>query len=869
MNQDIIFAEALRLHRDRRLTEAAQAYRNILLAHPGHVDAQQLLGSILIEQGEIASGIALIEAVITQLGLALPYGEAGNRARSRPATALPVPALVNLGNGWQKLRQLRQAEACYRLALEGAPNLAEIWNNLGNILTQLARQAAKLGQNAPPAPISPDKLWQEAEQCYQHSLSLAPHSPQSLANIAHFYLQAGRYGDSIPWFERVLAQQPENCNYRLAYWQALRQVGRESDFRQDLSDRLYHDLAAPYFACAADLALSDLAEKRAAAAPDKITAMRDQALAQVSAQALAMATRAAYLKPSVYHLALLGRCFYARQQPAEAEQAWQEAENLAEKSSHRHESLIWQQQKGLALLQNLDLAAAMASYRAALTECTAPAQNPAPAPAPDHDHEDETASWQEAASEIALRLGTLLAESFQPREAEENFRRALAWSPRPSPQYLSALVGLANACHHQDRSHEALAWLAEAEAALPPQSGHLAKILFNRANMVQDQGDLAAAIALFQQCLALAPDYLDAEWNLSHAELAHGDFTNGFRHFEVRFRRQNSYINRRPFAEPVWQAGEDLTGKTLLVHSEQGLGDTLQFCRLVPMLFTLDAPPAQVIFEVQSPVLTLLQHSLHHSLQHSLQPNLPDGKSRLTLLPRSRNFPAAENLPEFDCHIALMSLPHALRLTQASIPAHMPYLTADPQRVQFWRHRIDAAWAGTGRQTPPRAKIGLVWAGESRKEIPLAVETDRLRSMALKEFEPVVALAAQHNIALVSLQKGEPQAQLSQSVFTPQALNQYIIDVMAEITGFDETAALLAGLDAVVTVDTSVAHLAGGMNCPTWLLSRKNGCWRWLAGQSHSPWYPRMKIIHQTTPRQWQTEIHTLCADLAAWLPPA
>ncbi|MCX8506148.1 MAG: tetratricopeptide repeat protein [Alphaproteobacteria bacterium] len=836
MSLDILFAEALRLHREQHFAEAEANYRKILALQPNHIDAKQLLGSILIDQAtHRAQGIQLIEAALAQLGMALPYAQPQNQPKPPPMPPVAaVPALVNLGNGWQKFGDLTRAESCYRAALTAKPELAEIWNNLGNILSQLAR----LSDNNSDDPRQRPELLREAEQSYQHSLSLAAHAPQTLANLAHFYLKAGRYEASLPWFERLLTIAPDRSDYRLAYWEALRQLGRQEQFRQNIAARIFQEGNAAYFALYADLLISDgLALS---------TVETEQPSAQCFTDALAMATRAACLELSADHLALIGRCYALMQQPALAEQAWREAEilaahsadaNSAEKTTSKPEpdprfaDIIWRRQKGQAFEQLRHWDDAKSFYRSSLAHL---GDLPVDAVLP-----------REVASELAVRLATLEAISFNPIAAEHYFRQALAWNQSGNATHLAALVGLANACHHNGRSDEAIIWLKRAQNLAP----HRLEILFNRANITQDQGDLPRAISIFEEILAHRPDYLDAEWNLSHAQLSYGDFINGFRHFEVRFRRQNSYVARRNFSPPAWEKSSNLAGKTLLVHSEQGLGDTLQFCRLVPMLLDLPTPPRHIFFEVQRPMVGLMQNSFS------------DLSDRITIIPRSPNFPGGAELPDFDLHVALMSLPYMLELTPATIPSKMPYLRAEPAHIKFWRERLDGLIA---EKNPTHAakmpRIGLVWAGECRRDIPLAVETDRQRSIALSEFEAFIAEAVARDYAIISLQKGAPQAQLRQNPFKDAGLNHAIIDVMDEIDGFDQTAALLATLDGVVTVDTSVAHLAGGMNCPTWLLSRKNGCWRWLAGQSQSPWYPRMTVFHQQKTMAWQDEIAQIAA---------
>jgi hypothetical protein len=205
-------------------------------------------------------------------------------------------------------------------------------------------------------------------------------------------------------------------------------------------------------------------------------------------------------------------------------------------------------------------------------------------------------------------------------------------------------------------------------------------------------------------------------------------------------------------------------------------------------------------------------------------------------------------LPAFDLHCPLLSLPQVFGTDLATIPAAIPYLAADPALVSHWASRLPAG---------PKLRVGLVWAGHAQSHRAYARRIDPRRSLALAALAPLGAEpGVATGVTFVSLQKGPPAAELATRPFA-------ISDPMPAVADFADTAALIAGLDLVITVDTSVAHLAGALDKPVWMLSRFDGCWRWLRGRSDSPWYPTLRLYRQTSPGDWAPAIAALAADLA------
>jgi len=294
--------------------------------------------------------------------------------------------------------------------------------------------------------------------------------------------------------------------------------------------------------------------------------------------------------------------------------------------------------------------------------------------------------------------------------------------------------------------------------------------------------------------------------NLCFLLLITGRFEEGWEEHEWRWRMRQSSMVERTFPVPLW-GGEPIAGRTILLHAEQGLGDTLQFCRYAPLI----EPGARVIVEVQAPLARLV----------SRMPGIAQVVVR------------GQALPPFDLHCPLLSLPRAFGTTLATVPGK-PYLAADPADSASWRERLAAL---------PGLKVGLVWAGEPRENWPKLAAIDARRSMALKTLAQLGDAAG---VSFISLQKGKPAAQA-----TDPPAGMSLVDHTAELKDFADTAALIENLDLVICVDTSVAHLAGGMGKPVWLLNRFDTCWRWLLDRDDSPWYPTLRQFRQPSPGDW------------------
>ena len=327
----------------------------------------------------------------------------------------------------------------------------------------------------------------------------------------------------------------------------------------------------------------------------------------------------------------------------------------------------------------------------------------------------------------------------------------------------------------------------------------------NEALCLEALGRLEEAEAAARAAMALSPDTAEIQHNFAAMLLASGRMSaETWELYEARLRL---HVASRPLAERGRWAGEDVAGKTVLLHCEQGFGDTIQFLRYAGLV---RARGARVVLVVQPELLRLLQGH-------------PDADAVLA---------AGAALPEHDVFCPLLSLPRAFGTTLATIPSGKPYITPDPDLVQRWRHPATTA-----------VKVGLAWAGST------AFVHDRARSIPLALLAP---LATVPGVELHSLQRPAGAA----AAFP-------MVDRMADAADFADTAALIAGLDLVISIDSAVAHLAAAMGKEVWLLSRFKGCWRWLRNREDSPWYPTMRVFGQSAPGDWSGVIDQVREALA------
>jgi tetratricopeptide (TPR) repeat protein len=405
--------------------------------------------------------------------------------------------------------------------------------------------------------------------------------------------------------------------------------------------------------------------------------------------------------------------------------------------------------------------------------------------------------------------GNSLLSLKRPAEALASFDRALALRPDDA----AALHNRGNALESLDRPEEALASFDRALALRP----EYADALNNRGNALRTLNRPREALASFDRALAIRPDYPDAHWNSGLASLLLGDFARGWPEYEWRWQVPALRQPVRPFGQPRWHGAEPLVGRTIFVYAEQGLGDTIHFCRYARLLA---ARGARVVLEVQPALKALLKElaGVH------------------TLISRG------EALPEFAFQCPLLSLPLAFRTDLGSIPAEPHYLVPDQQRVQAWQTRL-------GMRTGMR--VGLVWAGNP------TLGNDRTRSVSLQ----MLTRLAIPGVHLISLQK-----ELRDGDREFLAAHPEIFHLGDELTDFADTAAVMASLDLVISVDTAAAHLAGALGRPVWILQRFAPDFRWLLDREDSPWYPSARLFRQPRFGDWDSVIDQLALALAPTL---
>lgn len=390
--------------------------------------------------------------------------------------------------------------------------------------------------------------------------------------------------------------------------------------------------------------------------------------------------------------------------------------------------------------------------------------------------------------------GNALNEQLRYAEAVERFDRAVALDPRHAAAWCNRGLAL----RALDRYDEALASQERAAALVPRHP----LIQYNLGVALRDACRTDDAARAFEEAIRLAPDLAEAHLNLAHCLLMDGDYERGFREFEWRWKERLQASRLRAFAQPLWLGREPVGGRTILLHAEGGFGDTLQMSRYAPMLAQRGA---KVVLEAPRPLASLL----------SRVPGI------------ARVVPSGDPLPDFDAHCPLMSLPLAMGTTLASVPREVPYLHPDPARVAAWRSRL-------GEATRPR--VAIAWSGQALQPI------EKHRRIPLAALAPLLV----GGIEWIGVQKD-----VRDDDAAALAACRAVRHVGPDLEDFDDTAAVLDQSDLVVTVDTSVAHLAGAMGKPTWVLVSRQSEWRWQQGRSDNAWYPTARIVRQGTQGDW------------------
>ena len=443
-----------------------------------------------------------------------------------------------------------------------------------------------------------------------------------------------------------------------------------------------------------------------------------------------------------------------------------------------------------------------------------------------------------ASSDAMSNLGLALHATGRYEEAMASFRNALQFAP----DHPEILYNLANACLELGRLHDAL---SNYDAALVVSSGHVgalvnrgntllrlnrpieaiasydtalaampghAQILTNRGHAQRRLDRPHEALADFNAALSTAPEFAEAHFEAAMAHLMLGEFDAGWREYEWRWKTAAFARHRKPFRAPPWLGNQPVSGKTIVLHAEQGFGDTIQFIRYAPLVAGLGAT---VICEVQPELLPLLSQL-----------------AGVTVIASSGVRPA------FDLHAPLLSLPLAFGTQVETIPAAPCYITARPERIARWRDRLPST----------RPRVGFVWSGSSTHK------NDNNRSIALAQLAPLFEYSMVHCISL--------QTELREADRDVLRGLPGFVHLGDDIADFDDTAAIIALLDVVVSVDTAVAHLAGALGKPVLILLSYAADFRWMRHRTDTPWYSTATLIRQPAFGDWDSVITRLGGEL-------
>ena len=407
-------------------------------------------------------------------------------------------------------------------------------------------------------------------------------------------------------------------------------------------------------------------------------------------------------------------------------------------------------------------------------------------------------------AETYNNLGGALQALKRAAEALASYDRAIAIKPDYAEAYSNRGVAL----QELKRLEEALASYDRAIAIKP---GY-AEAYSNRGNALRELNRLEEALASYDRAIAIKPDYAEAYWNKSLGLLLAGDLGRGWELYEWRWKYEKTARKSRNFPQPLWLGEEDIDGKTILLHAEQGLGDTIQFCRYAKLVKALGA---KVILEAPKELLGLL-----NSLE-GVDELMEQGKA----------------LPAFDFHCPLLSLPLAFKTDLTKIPSPKPYLAASSQKLDEWAQRLGAK---------SRPRVGLVWSGRTTHK------NDHNRSLTLQQLLPHLPDCCEY----VSLQKDVRE--VDKSALEASGIKHYVED----LEDFTDAAALCDLMDLVISVDTSVGHLAGAIGKTTWILLPYSPDWRWLLNRNDSPWYESMKLYRQDETREWPLVLRRMRSDM-------
>jgi tetratricopeptide (TPR) repeat protein len=674
--------------------------------------------------------------------------------------------------------RLAEAVEAYRQFLTTEPRNGDALQLLGTALARMGRPA-------------------QAVEALSAAAAIKTNNPFLQVNLANALNAVGRHSDALTCYGGAVALKPDFAAAHRGRGMTLLHLGQTEDAVRALSNAIRLEPHNPAFYNDLGVALERAEQKTDALAQFEraiqldarfVEAHHNRGLLEATLgryqQALESLDRALALQPNIAALhANRGNVLADLGRSEEAIASFDEALALEPRDE------LTLRKRGQLLLKLQRPSAALASF-------------------------DKAVALAPQDSEAHFLRGVCLALMEDYAQALLSFDRSLALAPN-SPEVLNNRgVALGQLGRHE----EALESFAKATAVAP---GYI-EAHTNSANTLTTLQRQAEAVQSFDRALAIKPQDSSLQWGKARALLSLGDFRNGWPLYESRLQLEHLRPLQRHTDLQRWQGWESIEGRTLLVYAEQGLGDTVQFFRYVPLL---EARGAKVIFETQPALQTLLQ----------------------TAPTRARILPFGAPLPPFDLATPLLSLPGLLGTELDSIPGGVPYITAEPARTASWKERLAAL---------PGRKLGLTWQGH--------IETEKHGGYIGRSFGLAAAapLAAIPGVTLISLQKGEASGQRSQVAFGSKVLELTDPGEMGAAELLD-TAALLSALDLVVTTDTFTAHLAGALGIPVWVVLSYSPDWRWLTEREDSPWYPTMRLFRQRTAGDWSEVFDRVARSLA------
>ena len=775
--------QGLLFHQAGRLQEASKCYGGILKQCPHHFDALQLLGTIHLQVGSFSLAVSLLDrAIALKQDFADTHCNRGNAlmALEDPEEALLsydravrlnpnfAEAHANRANALQSLDRLEESIAGYNQAIALNPHAAVTYCNRGDALKKMGRTQEAIVSYDKAIDLAPAYVaawtnrgngfldlqkFSDALASFEKAINLKPDFAEGYANIGNALLKLKRHVEGLASFDKAIALKPDYVPAHASRGNGLVELGRLVEAEDSLKRAIA--LQPDYAEAYSDLGIVLMKLKR-------------------FDEAISCFNKSITLKPN-YAAAYsnLGIVLQDLERFEEALAYYEKAISLSPGFSGAYSN------QGNVLQELKRFQEAISRY-------------------------DTAIYFNPKYTEAHSNRGNALQALKRYAEAIASYDKAI----EIDPDYAEAHSNRGNAFLDMDLE-EAVASYDRAIALKPDY----AEAFSNRGNALKKLKRFDAALTSFDQAIMLKPDYVEAYWNKSLLLLLTGHLIDGWALYEYRMQRK---AYRHEFTPPVgvgiWR-GEAMGNKRLLIHSEQGYGDVIQFCRYLPQVLALCK---DVIFEVPKALVSLVT-TLHSSIRV-----VQKGSAR----------------EDVDAYCSVMSLPHILKTTVETIPHEIPYLQCDPLKVAGWQEVLGPK---------QRLRVGLVWSGSTDHK------NDHKRSIPLETLLPILALP----IDFHSLQK-EYRAQ-DQAVLDKHAnIHQH----QSDLIDFSDTAALIQCMDLVISVDTSVAHLAGAMGQEVWVLLPFVPDFRWMLDRQDSPWYPTTSLYRQQQPADWASVIESIRIDL-------